>query len=331
MSKSFSIRNSFVSAKTKSLRQVEGNKASEKALAVDDDNTVRLLRPNNPRESDKLYTFDRVFSEDASQTEVGGAVQEQLLEVLKGFNTTLICRGATKSGTSYTMTGSREQRGVLPQVVQELFSRISALQEGGGHFYTEMCYVELHNNVFHDLLLSTKIQVHESKNLGVFLSGSATLRMPVSSAADVFKLYSRGQRVRSSRVTDTGHVSSRSHAVLVLHVESRVAPDSNLSEEAERVGVRVSKLTFVDMAGADRPELSGAVGDMLVESQNINLSLNAFGDVLFALSKNAGVGAKGAPQHVPYMNSKVCTAPTPAPAHHTYSYAHTCTCTCTCT
>ncbi|KAJ1428507.1 P-loop containing nucleoside triphosphate hydrolase protein [Ochromonadaceae sp. CCMP2298] len=286
---------------TKSLRQVEGNKASEKALAVDND-TVRL-RPNNPRDSDKLYTFDRVFSEDASQAEVGGAVQEQLLGVLIGFNTTLICCGASKSGKSYTMTGSREQRGVLPQVVQELFSRISALQEGGGHFYTEMCYVELHNNVFHDLLLSEgedneasdtdSISMLDSKNLGVFLSGSPTLHRPVSSALDVFKLYSRGQRVRSSRVTDTGHVSSRSHTVLVLHVESR---------EAERVGVRVSKLTFVEMAGAERLEHSG-VGFKQVESRHINLSLNAFGNVLRVLSENAG--AKGAPQLVPYNESKL--------------------------
>lgn len=54
-----------------------------------------------------------------------------------------------------------------------------------------------------------KIQVHESKNLGVFLAGSPTLRVAVSSAQDVFQLYSSGQKVRSSRVTETGHVSSR--------------------------------------------------------------------------------------------------------------------------
>lgn len=69
----------------------------------------------------------------------------------------------------------------------------------------------------------------------------------------------------------------------------------------------MSKLTFVDMAGADRLEISGAVGDTLVESQNINLSLAAFGDVLFALSKNAAARArqqKGS-QHVPYLNSKL--------------------------
>jgi hypothetical protein len=72
-------------------------------------------------------------------------------------------------------------------------------------------------------------------------------------------------------------------------------------------GLRMSKLTLVDMAGADRLEISGAVGDTLVESQNINLSLTAFGDVLFALSKNAAARArqqKGA-QHVPFLNSKL--------------------------
>lgn len=72
-------------------------------------------------------------------------------------------------------------------------------------------------------------------------------------------------------------------------------------------GLRMSKLTFVDMAGADRLEISGAVGDTLVESQNINLSLAAFGDVLFALSKNAAARAKQqkGSQHVPYLNSKL--------------------------
>ena len=52
---------------------------------------------------------------------------------------------------------------------------------------------------------------------------------------------------------------------------------------AHSAGLRMSKLTFVDMAGADRLEISGAVGDTLVESQNINLSLNAFGTRFFVL------------------------------------------------
>lgn len=129
----------------------------------------------------------------------------------------------------------------------------------------------------------------------------------------------------------------RSHAILILYVESRTfsgdaasaglgsslgggggslsghslysltTPSSPDQQRAGGAGLRMSKLTFVDMAGSDRLEKSGAVGDTLVESQNINLSLTAFGDVLFALSKNAAARAKqqkGA-QHVPYLNSKL--------------------------
>lgn len=81
---------------------------------------------------------------------------------------------------------------------------------------------------------------------------------------------------------------SRSHAILILYLESRAftgetstlngSPGASPERPAApSAGLRMSKLTFVDMAGADRLELSGAVGDTLVESQNINLSLNAFG------------------------------------------------------
>lgn len=82
---------------------------------------------------------------------------------------------------------------------------------------------------------------------------------------------------------------------------------SSPDQRAGSAGLRMSKLTFVDMAGSDRLEKSGAVGDTLVESQNINLSLTAFGDVLFALSKNAAARAKQqkGSQHVPYLNSKL--------------------------
>lgn len=88
---------------------------------------------------------------------------------------------------------------------------------------------------------------------------------------------------------------------------SRSATPEPRSPHGGAAGLRMSKLTFVDMAGADRLEISGAAGDTLVESQNINLSLTAFGDVLFALSKNAVALSKHqrASQHVPYLNSKL--------------------------
>ena len=71
---------------------------------------------------------------------------------------------------------------------------------------------------------------------------------------------------------------------------------------------------LVDLAGSERLTLSGAEGDTLVETQNINLSLTALGDVLSALSRNSQISSpthKGVrrPSYtmvpVPYRNSKL--------------------------
>jgi len=61
----------------------------------------------------------------------------------------------------------------------------------------------------------------------------------------------------------------------------------------------MSKLTFVDMAGTERPDSAEAAA-VPGENQSISVSLSAFTDVLFSLSKNAN-----SKQHVPYLNSKL--------------------------
>lgn len=245
---------------------------SERCVVAVNERTLRIVRTGaTNRDGDKEYTFDRVYPEDSSQEEICIGVHEHVLEVVAGYNSTIICFGASKSGKSYTMTGTKDARGIIPHAIKSVFAQIekSRALDADLYFYTELGYVELYNNTFRDLLQNAgsigpgrddddesvvvvndvgeldsifdtpsaaasvarrgprtsngsatpaspwsvdgdqKIQVHESKNLGVFLAGSPTLRVPVSSAQDVFQLYSRGQKLRSSRVTDSGHVSSR--------------------------------------------------------------------------------------------------------------------------
>ncbi|KAA8563968.1 hypothetical protein EYC84_011971 [Monilinia fructicola] len=56
-------------------------------------------------------------------------------------------------------------------------------------------------------------------------------------------------------------------------------------------------LNLVDLAGSERLKVSGAEGDRMKETQNINKSLSCLGDVIGAL----GSGKEGA--HIPYRNS----------------------------
>ena len=196
---------------------------------------------------------------------------------------------------------------------------------------------QLHPGLLHR---TDKIEVRESQSAGVFLAGPS-LRIPVITAQEAFQLIAKGNKIRAIGSTQCNDVSSRSHAILTLHVESRVTRSgsgmglglspslnnmsasspmsadsdyggfafgrsaSNLNinavngiadtgSNAASVGggaseLRLGKMHLVDLAGSERVTLSGAEGDTLIETQNINLSLTAIGDVLSALSRNAVV------------------------------------------
>lgn len=69
-------------------------------------------------------------------------------------------------------------------------------------------------------------------------------------------------------------------------------------------------LNLVDLAGSERLNASGAGSDKerLKETQNINRSLSALGDVIAALGEKGDTNAnsKGDKEkHIPYRNSKV--------------------------
>ena len=66
-----------------------------------------------------------------------------------------------------------------------------------------------------------KIEVRESQSTGVFLAGN-NLRIPVTSAKEAFQLINRGNKHRAVGSTQCNDLSSRSHAILTLHVESKI-------------------------------------------------------------------------------------------------------------
>lgn len=88
--------------------------------------------------------------------------------------------------------------------------------------------------------------------------------------------------------------SSRSHSVFTLRIRGTNAHTGQACEGA---------LNLVDLAGSERLNASGAGKDKdrLRETQNINKSLSALGDVIAALGEKSEKSDK----HIPYRNSKV--------------------------
>lgn len=93
--------------------------------------------------------------------------------------------------------------------------------------------------------------------------------------------------------------SSRSHSVFTL----RISGTNSLTKQSCE-----GSLNLVDLAGSERLNSSGAGNNKgrLKETQNINRSLSALGDVIAALG-NAPPGQGD--KHIPYRNSKVVTIP----------------------
>lgn len=225
------------------------NKAvAQHSLQVLNHNTIRVTK-SREKDKDKEYVFDKVFDSHASQEDIYNYTADHIVDVLDGYNSTVICYGPLRSGKTFTMTGSRDNFGIIPRAFEEVFARINATVQNqpNSHYYMELCYVEMYSNYIRDLLLNLnseeleysewddslsitsgkskppsnslrgqkvgeneqKIQIHESKSLGIFLSGSQTLRVPVHSAREALRVFGKGQRARTTRPFPDGHVSSR--------------------------------------------------------------------------------------------------------------------------
>ena len=98
----------------------------------------------------------------------------------------------------------------------------------------------------------------------------------------------KAMTVRSVAATQCNEHSSRSHFVFRLNIDG-----SN-----DAIGQTVNGvLNLVDLAGSERLSKSHATGDRLKETQNINKSLSALGDVILSI--------KNGDSHTPYRNSKL--------------------------
>ena len=120
------------------------------------------------------------------------------------------------------MTGDVVQPGVTPRAVRELFAAIEhATRTKDAVFLVHVSYVELYNNQFRNLLddvgnlchksSCTKIEIRESRDTGVFLTGPANLKVAVTSEQEVQELIFLGDKARAYALTRCNDHSSRSH------------------------------------------------------------------------------------------------------------------------
>jgi kinesin family member C1 len=243
------------------------------------------------------FTFDRVFAPVSGQEVIFEEVSALVQSALDGYKVCLFAYGQTGAGKTHTMLGRPQQgqEGVIPRAVRQVFATAAAAAEQGWRYEMRAAMLEIYNEELRDLLGpgppagKKHVISHEDNRNGVWQTSISFIEwIEVNSPEKVASLLKRAMSQRAVGATACNEQSSRSHMVFMLTVEG-----SN-----ETTGQRLNgALNLVDLAGSERLGRSGAAGDRLKETQAINKSLSALGDVIAAL------GAREA--HVPYRNSKL--------------------------
>merc|ERR1712187_534271 len=156
-----------------------------------------------------------------------------------------------------------------------------------------MEFLEMYNEVIRDLLRedekNAKPQCHtiNHDNDWDMVVTNMTCN-PVHGIDDIRRLTTKAAKLRAVGGTDMNSQSSRSHSVFTLYLSGK-----SIELNTELKGT----LHLVDLAGSERLEKSGATGERLKETQNINKSLSSLTDVFAAKAENRA--------HVPFRNSKL--------------------------
>ncbi|PCH36271.1 kinesin-domain-containing protein [Wolfiporia cocos MD-104 SS10] len=253
------------------------------------------------RKDEWTFSFDRVFEPHSTQAEVFEEISQLAQSCTDGYNVCVFAYGQTGSGKSFTMEGGPTEvaAGMIPRAVGQVFRVAEQLRSKGWEYKMEGQFLEIYNETINDLLGKGEFdkKKHEIKHDSK--TGRTTVTdvnvVPLASAAQVRTLLSLAQSRRTVAATLMNERSSRSHSVFTL----RIRGENTLTGEACE-----GSLNLVDLAGSERLEKSGAAGDKdrLRETQNINKSLSALGDVIAALGEK---GEGKSDKHIPYRNSKL--------------------------
>ena len=153
-------------------------------------------------------------------------------------------------------------------------------------FEVSISMLEVYNETCKDLLTpsSKKVIIREGGAAGVTVAGLS--RHNATTADGVLDLLQKGNKNRTVEPTIKNQTSSRSHAILQVHVK--------LKEDGM---LKLGKLSLVDLAGSERALATEARTARSLEGANINKSLLALSSCIQSL-----VSGK---THIPYRNSKL--------------------------
>ncbi|TYI28615.1 hypothetical protein ES332_A05G256600v1 [Gossypium tomentosum] len=280
-----SKENVTVTVRFRPLSPREINKGDEIAWYADGDFTVR-----NEFNPSIAYGFDRVFGPATTTRHVYDAAAQHVISgAMQGINGTVFAYGVTSSGKTHTMHGEQKSPGIIPLAVKDVFATIQETPER--EFLLRVSYLEIYNEVINDLLdpIGQNLRIREDAQ-GTYVEGIK--EEVVLSPAHALSLIATGEEHRHVGSNNFNLLSSRSHTIFTLTIESSPRGEKNGDED-----VTLSQLNLIDLAGSESSKAE-TTGLRRKEGSYINKSLLTLGTVISKLTD-------GKATHIPYRDSKL--------------------------
>lgn len=248
------------------------------------------------RKGDVFSHFDAVLGPESGQEHVFREVGLHLVrDVIEGFNAGIFAYGQSGGGKTFSTMGKEgdvegEMRGIIPRATERLFEDVGAInaREGREAASVKASMFEIYQEKVYDLLQQDPDDPHHGLHAqaghthrsGVSVSDRVlenVHHLRVGDAREAMELFEQGTSRRRYRCMPLNPVSSRSHAVLRLHVHTLML-DGSTTDAA---------LYFVDLMGSE-----GLVSELSLtvkkETTSVNFDLLCLEKVVMALGHRPG-------------------------------------------
>ncbi|XP_038601258.1 kinesin-like protein KIF12 isoform X3 [Tachyglossus aculeatus] len=283
------------------MSRAERRRGEQSALQCTGPRTLQVNAPGLGR--DMAFSFSAVLDGARSQGEVfqGCGILRLVELALQGFSCTAFTFGQTGSGKTYTLTGpppQTERDPVPPDLVGLMQRSFACLLERAQQLEApvtlSVSYLEIYNEQVRDLLSGDSprpLPVRWSKAKGFYVEQLKTVEF--RSLDTISQLLQEGLRRRQSSAHTLNEASSRSHALLTVHIRTQ-------SEETLGAQLPGGKLCLVDLAGSEKVSDTRSKGQLMLEANNINRSLLALSHCISLL-----LDPRRRHSHIPYRDSKL--------------------------
>jgi kinesin family protein 20 len=280
------------------------SKTDPKILNVNSEN-LQKLNINTNLKLINSYKFSKVFTEENTQIEIFNETCKNLIDdlVFNHKSGLIFTFGMTNAGKTFTVIGSPNNPGILPQSLILFFDYFQNKQLNDYNLFCN--FVEIYNDEVFDLLSNDetgknkfykkKLNVKENLN-NIFYLPDVTYQK-LNSLKDFNDSLNLGVSKKVHSSTNLNQNSSRSHSIfkIILKKENENYQNNNILEQE-------ISLSIVDLAGSERAKRTDTSGKELQEACKINQSLSILGKCLEAMKHNSLFTQK---KLVPFRESKL--------------------------